>query len=300
MIGYVTCEKPEMKIRDFEVYSGYYCGICKSIGRRYGQLQRMSLSYDMAFLASLLSGLETGKDQICREHCVIHHITKKTVIKNRAVDYAGDVMLLLAWYKLRDDAADENRISAGLLSLAMKKKFRKIEDVYPELAMDMQSSISEIGRLEEEKCSDLDLISDNFAHIMESVFTCYETACAPDPKRQEHNRRLLKHLGYMMGKWIYLIDAYDDLEKDIASGAYNPLIYRYGYDGSQDPADFRKSVREQCERNLLIYCSEMEKTVDLLDIKKNKGIIENIVYMGLLRRTDKVLGKEEKTDGKPL
>ena len=92
MLGYVKIDKGELKVREYEVYTGYYCGVCKSIGRRYGQLPRMVLSYDAAFLAILLASLSDESNTPVQEHCIAHPvIKKKTVIRNRAIDYAGDV-----------------------------------------------------------------------------------------------------------------------------------------------------------------------------------------------------------------
>ncbi|HPR23920.1 MAG TPA: DUF5685 family protein [Bacillota bacterium] len=293
LLGYVTCEKPEMKVRDFEIYNGYYCGICKSIGHRYGQIPRMTLSYDAAFLAVLLAGLEDEKDKVKREHCIIHHIKKKTIVSNGAVDYAGDVMLILAWHKAMDDMRDEGKFSAKASLLLMKKIYNKIKGRYPGLCQKIQEQLKELAVIEKEKCSNLDMAAESFAIIMEEIFNGYV-------EKNEREQILLKRLGYHMGKWIYLMDAYDDLEKDIENGSYNPLVYRYSKGEEEKAKDFAERIKEQCERNLLIYCSEMEKTIDLLDIKKNKGIIENIVYMGLLRRTEKALGKEEAENGESV
>ena len=98
MLGYVRIDKGELKVREYEIYTGYYCGVCKSIGARYGQLPRMTLSYDAAFLAVLLASFDDAPDIPVPEHCIGHHIKKKTVIRNEAVDFAADVMLILAWY----------------------------------------------------------------------------------------------------------------------------------------------------------------------------------------------------------
>ncbi|MDO4518082.1 MAG: DUF5685 family protein, partial [Bacillota bacterium] len=95
MLGYVQIYKPELKVREYEIYQGYYCGVCKYIGREYGQLPRMSLSYDAAFLAILLASLEDNPDQPVQEHCIVHPIKKKTIIRNTAIEFAGDVMLIL-------------------------------------------------------------------------------------------------------------------------------------------------------------------------------------------------------------
>ena len=293
LLGYITCEKPEMRMRDFEIYSGYYCGICKSIGHRYGQLPRMTLSYDAAFLAVLLAGLEEEQDAVKREHCIIHHIKNKTIVSNGAVDYAGDVMLILAWHKAMDDMKDEGKFSAKASLLLMKNIYKKIRGRYPHLCKKIEEQLKELTLIEKEKCPNLDMAAESFARIMEEIFNGYR-------EKNERQQMLLRRLGYHMGKWIYLMDAYDDLEKDIEKGSYNPLVYRYAKAEKESPKDFAGRIKEQCERNLLIYCSEMEKTIDLLDIKKNKGIIENIVYMGLLRRTEKVLGKEEAENGEPV
>jgi hypothetical protein len=96
------------------------------------------------------------------------------------------------------------------------------------------------------------------------------------------------------------MDAWDDLEDNIKTGAYNPLIYRYDYAGVESVESFRERIESICEWHLLVCCGEMGKALDLLEIKKNNGIIENIVYLGLLRRTEKVLGKEDENNGESL
>ena len=202
-------------------------------------------------------------------------------------------MLILAWHKAMDDMRDEGKFSAKASLLLMKKIYNKIKGRYPGLCQKIQEQLKELAVIEKEKCSNLDMAAESFAIIMEEIFNGYR-------EKNEREQILLKRLGYHMGKWIYLMDAYDDLEKDIENGSYNPLVYRYSKGEEEKAKDFAERIKEQCERNLLIYCSEMEKTIDLLDIKKNKGIIENIVYMGLLRRTEKALGKEEAENGESV
>ena len=142
MLGYVKIDKGELKVREYEVYCGYYCGICKSIGRRYGQLPRMALSYDAAFLAILLASIEDAPDAPLQEHCVVHPIKKKTMIYNRAVDYAGDVMLLLAWYKLLDDAKDENRFYAKATMVLLRSIYRDLRKQYPDLCKGIEENLA--------------------------------------------------------------------------------------------------------------------------------------------------------------
>lgn len=294
MLGYVTAKKDELKMRDYELYSGYYCGICKSIGKRYGQLPRFTLSYDAAFLALVLAGADDSydEDDISREHCAIHHIKKKTVVRNGAIDYAGDVMLILAWHKHKDDATDENRMYAKAGMFFKKNLYKKLQKAEPKLCGAITERLAELSELEEQKCDSLDRAAEAFSKIMEEILTCYEPVT-----KDEKISKILSRMGYHLGKWIYVIDAYDDIEDNIQSGAYNPLIYRYEYNkDSETPAEFKKRITESVEWNLLTYLGEMGKAQDLLEFRRNKDIIENVVYLGLMDSTEVVLGKKERKD----
>jgi len=294
MLGYVTTEKQELKMREYEIYRGYYCGVCKSIGKRYGQIPRLALSYDAAFLAMVLASLNDEPDMPTKEHCIIHPIKKNTAIRNEAIDYAADVMLILTWHKLQDDVNDEKKASSRAALTLMKPLYKKLRKLRGPLCDEIGCYLGEMSRLEKEKCNNLDQISETFAKILETVFI------AGAETTNQDTQRVLGRLGYHLGKWIYLMDAWDDLEDNIKSGAYNPLIYRYDYDGIEPAEAFRERIKSTCEWHLLVCCEEMGKALDLLEIQKNNGIIENIVYLGLLRRTEKVLGKEDKSNGESL
>ena len=285
MLGYVTVEKAELKMIEYEIYNAYYCGICKSIGRRFGQIPRMVLSYDAAFLSILLASLEETQDCPKQEHCLVHPVKKKTVISNEAIDYAADVMLILAWHKLMDDARDEGKAYAKAAVKVLGGIYRKLEKRQPDLCRMIEGNLHELTQLERMKCANLDEAAESFSKIMENVLTGYK-------ELSESERRVLSGVGYHLGKWIYLIDALDDVRKDIKSGAYNPLVYRFEYNSSKEsPEEFLKRIKEDVRRNLLIYLSEMSKALELLDIKKNRGIIENIAYFGLLRKTETILNQ---------
>ncbi|MGI6721711.1 MAG: DUF5685 family protein [Anaerovoracaceae bacterium] len=288
MLGYVTAKNSELKMKDFARYGGYYCGVCKSIGRRYGQLPRLVLSYDAAFLALLLSALSGEHEESGREHCIIHHIKKRPVISCDAVDYSADVMLILAWYKLDDDVRDEGRISSRAIMKTMHGVFKKLQQARPELERSVREGLLALSLCEQRRSPSLDEAGDAFGKVMSAVLTGYAPAAA--------YRRALERIGYHLGRWIYLMDAWEDIGENIESGAYNPLLLRFAHRPEESQEDFRKRIYNDVERNLMIYLEEMAKTIDLLDIKRNKDIIENIVYMGLLARTEQALGKENNED----
>lgn len=304
MLGYVQIHKPELKVREYEIYQGYYCGVCKYIGSTYGQLPRMALSYDAAFLACLLASVSDDPDVPAREHCIAHHINKKTVIRNRAIEYAGDVMLILAWYKLLDDASDEGKTSAKAVMRLLKPLHRKLRNRYAQLCEGIEWNLAVLGGLEKSKCQSLDQAAESFAKIMEVIFREGSLLLYEDEEKDNLHETFAK-IGYHMGKWVYLMDAADDIEDNIETGAYNPLLYRFDWRGEvsgdaafaeETPLQFRQRIRDSLEFNLYHYLAVLGDEMSALDIKKNNGIIDNIIYFGMNRKTEAVLDKTEKKE----
>lgn len=285
MLGYVTVEKPELKLKEFELYSGYYCGVCKSISRRHGQLPRFVLSYDAAFLGLVMAGVNGDKNEISREHCIIHPISEKTIVKNAGIDYAADVMLILAWFNLLDDAKDEGKLYAKAAMGLMRNKFNELKETYPVLTEKIETQLADLSAMEKDRCSNIDQVAESFAKIMQAIFTC------DGRSRTEEADRKLSDLGYHMGKWIYLMDAWDDVIEDVENRVYNPLIYRHDHRDDEPHGEFRNRIRANVEFNLFMYLDHMGKAADALETNENSSIIDNIVHMGLLRRTEKILKK---------
>ena len=163
--------------------------------------------------------------------------------------------------------------------------YRKLEKARPRLCGRIETDLALLTDLEEGKCSNLDQAAETFAKIMEAIF---EEGPLPEGFREQ---AALSRIGYHLGKWIYLMDAIDDIEDNIESGAYNPLLYRFDYRPGE--AGFRERIMETCRFNLFHYLGEIGKAVDLLSLKKNRGVIENIIYKGLLRRTASMTQGEE-------
>ena len=293
MLGYVKVFKPELKVREYEVYCGYYCGVCKSIGKRYGQLPRMALSYDAAFLALLLESIDDTHDAPTQEHCIAHpFIKKKTIIKNTSIDYAADVMLILAWYKLLDDAKDEGKLYAKATMLLLKKIYKKLAKRHPALCEGISKHLSDLSALEKEKCPSIDMAAEAFSKIMEVIFV--EGIKAVSEDADDDVCSLFGTIGYHIGKWVYLIDAVDDIEENIKTGSYNPLIYRFNFDGQNETsAQFRERIEEDLKFNLYHYLAMIGNCLGALDIKKNKGIIENVIYFGLNRKTEEIIAQTD-------
>ena len=275
MLGYVVINKNLLSQEDFDIYRGYYCGVCKTIAKRHGQIPRLALSYDIVFLAMLLSSLEEDEMNIVSEHCIIHPISKNPVLKDdRALEYAGDMLILLAYHNFLDDKEDEHKLRGTLGSSFLKGAANNVKGLYPAVAAFVEEGIASLSKLEKDKSDSIDQTCDAFGKVLKAVFSGYPHL------RDDNQKRIMENLGYNLGRWIYVMDALDDFEDDEKSGSYNPLIYR-------------EMKREGLEDVLYNYLGHVSSSLDLLDIKKNKGIIDNIIMLGLRGRTDGLLKKGE-------
>ena len=283
MLGYVKIDKGELKVREYDIYTGYYCGICKSIGRRYGQLPRMVLSYDAAFLGILLSALSDDRDEISWEHCIAHHIQKKPVISNKVIDYAADVMLILTWYKLADDVKDEGSLPARAAMGAFGGIHRRLHNAHPVLCNQIEELLDRLTVYENLKCDNLDQVADSFAQIMRIIFADgVRTIYGEDDDRAQ----VLGEIGYNLGKWIYIADAVDDIDENYSTGSYNPLFYRFNFDSeTENTAEFKSRIEGRLNFNFYQCLAVISQSLEEIDLKKYQGILENIVYFGLNHQT---------------
>jgi len=283
LFGYVEPDKPELKIRDFELFRGYYCGVCKSMGKRYGQLSRFSLTYDLAFLAVLLDSTNNENYNVKIERCIAHPIRKKRCVvrDNRFVDYAADMNIILAYYNLKDKWSDEKNPLGAIGAAGLRRAFRKAAKRHRDKADKIKSLLDELFRLEKEKCASIDEAAEPFANIMREVFQC--------PYVEGENKlKVLGWLGYNIGKWIYILDAWDDMEKDIRKGSYNAILAQFQYDGGSLD-EFKARIKERLNFSLTYSLSECEKAYALLGSVKSTGVLDNIFYSGFIVKTDKVL-----------
>ena len=283
MFGYILPEKPELKIREYEMFRAYYCGVCKSIGKRCGQSKRFLLNYDTTFLALFLSSLEGENVHVCPQKCIAHPVKKRHIAKNtKAIDYASDINVLLAYYNLLDNWKDERSVKSGTAALLLNSAKKKLMKEHSEKCVIIEKRLQELSKLEQEKCCSMDRAAEPFAKLMEEIFA-YKPLCA-----DEKIEKALRWIGYNVGKWVYIVDAFDDIEKDIKKNSYNPLLLQYGYN-KETAEKFRESIKSKVEFNLTYALGEIARTCELLDFKKNKGLVENIIYMGMLRKTEQIL-----------
>ncbi|EPR09161.1 DUF5685 family protein [Ruminiclostridium papyrosolvens] len=291
MFGYIMPEKPELKIKEFDIYRAYYCGVCKSIGKRHGQIKRMTLTYDAAFLALLLGSVLNIKTGLTKERCIVHPFKKSFVTHNEIIDYSSDINIILAYNNMKDKWNDDKSKIALAGMAAFKRAYGKLVVEYPQKCAIINQRLSDLSILEKEKCNSIDAAAEPFAKLMEEVLD-YD-------RLDDKTRQILRWMGYNIGKWIYLVDAFDDMQDDMKNSSYNPFLTKFNYTG-QNLAVFKNEIKSQAEFTVLYCLQEASKAFELLSLKENKGILENILYIGMLSKTDKILcqrscGKGEKS-----
>lgn len=280
MFGYLRVMRPELKIKENNAYNAVYCGFCRTMGR-YGRLLRLSLSYDFTFF-SLLS-LSLSPDfcgfENCR--CPVKMFSKRPCVKqNEKLDYAADLAVLMLDAKLEDNLIDgEKIISSKLLKLYLKPKIKKISADLPKEYDMIKNYISMQKSAENEGLS-----IDKCCHPTAQLLSDFFSIIAAKDEQKEH----LERLGYVLGRWIYLLDALDDLEDDIKKGSFNPLK-SYG--------DIEK-IKKECESDLNVCISEACDSLNKIELYNFKTILQNIVFLGLKNTQNIILTYSDKNKRK--
>lgn len=268
MFGYVTINKSELKFREFDVYHSYYCGLCRVLKRKYGALGQISLSYDMTFLLMLLSGLYEPEEIRGACRCIAHPQEKHETRVNELTEYVADMNVLFALYKCRDDWEDERKLSKALYGRLLERKSGRLRDQYAEKIRAIALLMQTFSEKEQGGDADIDTMSGLFGQVMAEVMC---------PREDEWSANL-RRLGFFLGKFIYICDAYEDVERDIRKGTFNPLKARFG-----EP-DFEEQSREILTMMISECCREFEK----LPILENVEILRNILYSGVWTRYEAV------------
>ena len=267
MFGYVKPSAARLSAEEKIRFRSAYCGLCHTLGKRYGFAARFLLNYDFAFLAILLSAGE--RYTVSKPRCVVHPCRGCPAMEQTAgLCLAADRSVILAWWQLRDHVADHSffrGLKYRLALLILRRAYRKAVSAAPEFDGAVQARLKELGALESERCASLDRAADPFASLMAEI-------AEAEPNRER--RRILRQLFYHLGRWVYLVDAADDFKRDAVSGNYNPLRYRYGSETDVLGQAEKTAVGEILDMSV----RQMAGAYALLDCGEWSGILDSIFY----------------------
>ncbi len=265
MFGYVRPCQSELKCRDFDLYRATYCGLCRCMRQRYGMVAPMLLNYDFTFLALLLWDAEDSP-ALCTGRCHGNLLRKKTMCQpSEALDIAADHSIILSYWKVRDGVADKGfwpSLGYRALSILLRPSYRKAAKLRPDFDSTVRRCLAELSELEKNQCQSIDRTADTFARILQGA--------APSTQNQNQDRAL-EELLYHVGRWIYLVDAQDDLSEDKISGSYNPIALRFGGEGDDTSMELTLNHSLNLARSAL----------HLGDFGCRQPLLENILYLGL-------------------
>lgn len=280
MFGYININQKELSEESREAYQSYYCGLCRRLKTNCGAKGQMLLNYDMTFLIVLLTGLYELENQSSDILCALHPTKKRRVWLNEATDYAAAMNLILAYHNLIDDWKDDRAYSKKAFAKMLDKDYHKVVEQYPRQVKAVEEYMKKTEELEKRQEKNLDLAAGLSGEMLAEIFCWKEDEWAEE----------LRTMGFYMGKFIYLMDAFEDYDADVKKNAYNPLV-------------FMEKEQEQdrdtwCKLLLTSMMSECAKSFERLPILLHADILRNVLYSGVWTRYEYLQIKKRKTEEK--
>jgi len=279
MFGYIAPDKPYLYIKDYMLYKSVYCGLCKSIKESYGHLPRFSTSHDSVFLSILLHNYLNKDYTIQRQNCILHPLKKRSVAVGELSKKVVSLNIMLAYHKFTDDIIDgEGAFKRLLRFIILRRAYRRAKSFMPRADEIIAREYERLRQLERQNERSIDRASDCFASMMEQL--CRELL-------GERSCEDMERLFYNLGKWIYLIDALDDLDKDKKAHRYNPFIAAYGMEG--DAGQFKLEHRDDLMFTFNCIYDAIERSFYNLKFNFNNDILNNILMHGIRSRTKMIM-----------
>lgn len=274
MFGYLTAQTELLTPEQLARYQACYCGLCRSLKDRHGQRGRLALNYDMCFLVLLLDSLYEPEQRQGEEPCLAHPRKPRPWQRSGHSDYAADLTVALAYNKCLDNWRDDGSPLALGESAALKRSYRRIRTLWPRQCEAIERGLKELAELERGGTPDPDAAAASFGSLMAELFVLREDRWAPT----------LRALGASLGRFIYILDACMDLDRDALLGRYNPLRRRYGMDNAERFRDILKML-----------LADALRAFDVLPLVQDAGLMQNVLCVGLWAAFDKKFGTEEET-----
>lgn len=274
MFGFIEANIPALNEEQLQRYRGCYCGLCRSLKARHGQLSRVTLSFDMTFLVMLLSSMYEPEESAGEGRCGVHPIKSRCYWQNKFTDYGADLNVALAYFNCLDDWKDEGNILRWFQAKLMKRSYNRIAAQWPRQCGTIERCISELSAIEKKGGEDPDAAANCFGELMGELFV-YRDSEVWAPR--------LRAFGAALGRFIYMMDACVDFEKDKKHGKYNPLV-KMGKD----------SLTEEDKQLILkMLAGECSMIFEQLPLLQDVDIMRNILYSGVWQQYAMALRKNK-------
>lgn len=273
MFGYVVANMDQLTEEQKELYRSYYCGLCRSLKKQFGNFGRLTLNYDMTFMVLLLADLHDPETRVTQGRCMVHPRKERKMSENRIIDYGAAMNLLLAYYNLMDDWEDEGSKRSLTAAKQIKKYIPAIEAQYPRQARAVREGLRALRDIEQRGAKDPDSAANAFGAILGQMFIWKKDRWAQDCLR----------FGDALGHFIYWMDAYEDLPKDAKKQNYNPFL-----PFAEEP-DFEERVEEMLKGAL----GDCALILERLPLVEHLDILRNVLYSGIWSKYEQIKNKGE-------
>ena len=281
MFGYVRPNLTDLSEADQARYRAHYCGLCHAIGTRHGQMARMALTFDLTYLTIFLGSLYEPEEMTGESKCVPHPVKKHSWTRSKITDYAADMTIALTWHKLQDDWQDDHNAVAKAASAALKKAYAKVREAWPRQCECIEHALADLSEVEKRRDPSPDAAARCFGELMAELFVMQE----------DYWSGALRAFGYSLGRYIYLLDATCDYDKDAKKASYNPVL-------------LMEKKSEEMRDTLELLLGDASAAFEKLPLIQDEGILRNILYSGVwqgyneyLHRKDKKMNKESEVEG---
>ena len=282
MFGYVRPNLADMREADQQRYRAHYCGLCHALGERHGQPARMALTFDLTYLSIFLGSLYEPEEETGEGRCIPHPVKEHVWARSRVTDYAADMTIALTYHKLMDDWQDDKNLAARGGAAWLKKAYARVSAAYPRQCGAIEKAMADLAAVEKKRDPSPDAAARCFGELMAELFVMQEDYWAG----------ALRAFGYSLGRYIYMLDAVCDYDKDLKRGGYNPVILM-----GKKPEEMRDILE--------LLLGDASAAFEKLPLVQDEEILRNILYSGvwqgynefLHRKDKKTMNKESEVDG---
>ncbi len=260
MFGYLTLNGRDLAPEARKRYEGFYCGLCRTLNKRFGAQGRVTLSNDMTFLLMLLTSLYEPEETRGDGFCILHPVKRRAMTMSDLNAYAADMNVMLAYYKCLDDWQDDRSAIGRLQAKLLKRGYDGIEERYPEKCAAVRDALTEIHAIEKKNTMDVDAMANLTGRFLGAIYAY----------RHDFWEAPLRAMGEAMGRFIYVMDAYDDLPGDLRKNAYNPLR----------PYMDQEASEKFFEDTLTLLMAECADAFEMLPLVQDADLLRNILYSG--------------------
>lgn len=275
MFGYVKPFTPELRVKDFALYRGFYCGLCKTLRRKYGIKSKFLLNYDCTFAALLLSLVCDDRKEYCKaQRCSFNPLGRKVPVAqpSRPLDFAAALNVLLAYYSMQDNWQDEKKIVSRAGAALYRRAMQRAAREYPQVNIAVRKALRTLHTAEEMRVADIDTAANASAELLSAAVSCYGFD-------DESTGVIMRIMCFNIGRWIYLADAWNDREADKKSGSYNPF-------------NLVDADRDKAMHLMYLALKNARDAYELMEKNESSpiaDIIENVLEHGCVETTESVL-----------